>query len=160
MMSRKTISIRIAVIGLLVATLGVGFAGPASAQTIYTAYAHQTSVDPVNGGTISFPGALNCAPVTYKGYVRGDACFRPYGDKFYVRDTDADGYRVEMRGLGNWSGTPGFMCVDNSGKAAGWTVCDGWSGVIPENWELVLWATVWDGNTELSAAQWGPVSTC
>ena len=63
MTSRKSISIRIAVIAVLAATLGVGFAGPASAQTIYTAYAHQTSVDPVNGGTISFPGALNCAPV-------------------------------------------------------------------------------------------------
>jgi hypothetical protein len=155
----KLSSIRIALVAAVVALLGIGVASPASAQTIYTAYAHETSTDPTGGSPISFAGAMNCAPVVYKGLVRGDACFRATGDKFYVRDTDADGYRVEMRGLGNWSGTPGFLCDDNSGKAAGWTVCDGWASTIPEGRELVLWATVWNGNTELAAEQWGPSST-
>jgi len=155
----KRRSIRAASIAAAVAILVGSFATPASAQTIYTAYAHKTSTDPTGGSPISFPGAMNCAPVVYKSQVRGDACFRATGDKFYVRDTDADGYRVEMRGLGNWSGTPGFLCDDNLGKAAGWTVCDGWASTIPENWELVLWVTVWNGNTELAAEQWGPTST-
>jgi hypothetical protein len=155
----KRPAIRIASVAVAGAAMFFGFGSPASAQTIYTAYAHTTSTNPTGGSPISFPGANNCAPVIYKGYVRGDACFRPSGDKFYVRDTDGDGYRVEMRAVSNWSGTPGFDCVDNSGKAAGWTVCDGWSTVIPEGHELVLFVTVWNGNTELSAQQWGPSST-
>jgi hypothetical protein len=155
----KRPSIRIASIAVAVAALFFGFGSPAMAQTIYTAYAHETSTDPTGGQPISFPGANNCAPVIYKSVVRGDACFRATGDKFYVRDTDADGYRIEMRGLGNWSGTPGFLCDDNKGKAAGWTVCDGWASVIPEGWRLELFVTVWNGTTELAAEQWGPSST-
>ncbi|WP_159047018.1 hypothetical protein [Streptomyces pactum] len=117
----------------LVAFLG----GSASAATLHSEQASATSTSPTLDA--------NCNEVT--GYenpraTAGLACFRPYGDKFYVRDTLADGHHIEVRGTVNRTGD-NFRCYEHGGSSAGWQVCDGFHDEIPENstiyWEIGLW---------------------
>jgi hypothetical protein len=109
----------------------------ASAATLYTERASSTSTTPTLNA--------NCNEVT--GYenpraTAGLACFRPLGDKFYVRDTLGDGHHIEVRGTVNRTGD-NFRCYELGGASAGWQVCDSFADEIPENstiyWEIGLW---------------------
>ncbi|MBA0052413.1 hypothetical protein E0L36_16285 [Streptomyces sp. AJS327] len=55
--------------------------------------------------------------------VLGKACFKPYGDQFWIKDLRADGLHLEMRAM--YGGNPQtiFNCKNYHGKAGGWTVC-------------------------------------
>ncbi len=108
---------------------------------------------PVPGRRGRFPTTLdtNCNEVT--GYenpraTAGLACFRPYGDKFYVRDTLADGHHIEVRGTVNRTGD-NFRCHEHGGSAAGWQVCDGFHDEIPENSTIYREIGLWEGGTLL-----------
>lgn len=118
-------------------TLAIFLGTSASAATLYTERASATGTSPTLDA--------NCNEVN--GYensraTAGLACFRPLGDKFYVRDTLADGHHIEVRGTVNRTGDK-FRCYELSGSSAGWQVCDSFADEIPEHstiyWEIGLW---------------------
>lgn len=50
-------------------------------------------------------------------------CFMPYGDILWLRDTAADGKGVKIVWT-DLDGSRSGVCIDEQGKAAGWTRCN------------------------------------
>ncbi|MGP3973210.1 hypothetical protein ACTWQF_04075 [Streptomyces sp. 8N114] len=126
---------------LVAAILAVSFAGSASAREIYEERASKSNA----------PELGDCLVVNADREAAGIACFEKRGDDFYIKDSNADGYHIEMRGLIN-STNDGFRCYDYGGPKAGWQKCDSFSGKIPENREMLWHASAWDGKEQVSVA--------
>ncbi|WP_143659162.1 hypothetical protein [Streptomyces sp. SA15] len=93
----------------------------------------------VSGGP---PAGAACAT---GGWAEG--CFVKEGDEIWVRDTRADSYHAAVHWwLTGGSASDDRVCHDHAGKAAGWTVCDGLSGVIAENKNITIWPMTMDGD--------------
>ncbi|WP_444474877.1 hypothetical protein [Streptomyces inhibens] len=78
--------------------------------------------------------------------TRGEVCFEPNGDKFWVKDTMADGMTIDMRALYGGNTQTVFECRDSLGSAAGWTVCE-FSREMREGRQINFIAIAWKGNT-------------
>ncbi|MDI3419789.1 hypothetical protein [Streptomyces luteolus] len=100
-----------------------------------------TAVAAVEGHEATNPTASPPAGVTCSidGWVK--ACFEPYGDVMWVKDTKADGYpaRVYFYGYdGADSANEKQSCLNRHGADAGWTTCT-LSSVIPEDDQVIFW---------------------
>jgi hypothetical protein len=121
------------VLVVLAATTALSWTAQSAEATGYTQTAHETSTTPSLDG--------NCDIVGSPGYASGGtACFKAYGDHWYIKDNAADGDRLEVRGIAQWNTSVHFRCIDNAGKAAGWTVCD-FSSQVVEN-SSIAWVLV------------------
>ncbi|MGW7273335.1 hypothetical protein ACWGH5_22740 [Streptomyces sp. NPDC054864] len=78
------------------------------------------------------------------------ACFEKSGDKFWVKDTKADGHYSAM--LGSWG--PIFqgdmICRNKSGSDVGWMYCD-FSSEIPEHSKVWFRADTMEGDGIVSS---------
>lgn len=106
-------------------------AGTASAESGYKA-------KNVSGGPP--PGAA-CA---MGGWAEG--CYEARGDKIWVRDTRSDGHYAAVYWWLGDGASENRTCRDHHGKAAGWTVCDGLSGVIAEHDTITIWPVTMEGS--------------
>lgn len=136
---------RIVMVGVTTAALGVGVADAADAATVYRQTAHETSTVPKLDG--------NCDVVQESGYPGGGgvACFKPYGDHWFIKDQAADGAYVEVEGTAQWNTSVHFVCGDHAGKAAGWTVCD-FASQVRENSNIVWDVAVYKGGKLVSTS--------
>mgnify|MGYP001387872601 CR=1 FL=1 len=96
------------------------FVGPAHAIETMTGKSRDVSKAP--------PGGLSCADGRAIGVL---VCFEPYGDKFWIKDTLADGHHVAVS-FATGRGEIG-SCHNYHGKAAGWTLCDQFAKHISEH---------------------------
>jgi hypothetical protein len=100
-----------AVLASLVLSLGVvlGLASPAAAAT-----ENDYAVD-VDWNDDHYKSCISTT------YVEG--CLQPNGDVFWVKDNVANGHEVWIEWEDLDSGRYGY-CIDNLGKAKGWTACN------------------------------------
>ncbi|MFE9772984.1 hypothetical protein ACFYOV_15120 [Streptomyces sp. NPDC005931] len=134
----------------LVALLGT----TASAATLYTERATAAGSSPtIDAHCLTVPGYENPRAIA------GTACFKHYGDRFWIKDNLADGHHIEMRGQVNTTGD-NFRCYELSGSSAGWQICDSFSDNIPENAVLAWNIGLWEGNDLLrvGSERWSPTS--
>lgn len=127
------------VIPLLV--LGLFTGGPAVAQTIYTERGTASALSGSN---------LHCVSVMNPDRHRwaGRACFRPYGDRFFIKDTLADGHHVEVRAQVNVT-NDGLRCLPGGG---GWRVCNSFARVVPENARIAWTIQLREGSRVITSS--------
>ncbi|GAA0489961.1 hypothetical protein [Streptomyces olivaceiscleroticus] len=93
------------------------------AGDVHTKAWHVKNAKNVSGAPNS---KLVCTYVRSQGGTKthGKACFQPKGDKFWVKDTAADGLNITMRAMPSGNPQTFWDCRDYEGKAAGWTACN------------------------------------
>jgi len=124
-MSRKTslFLVALAALGMNVLTTT-----PATASSVYSKTATLTSSVP--------PFESWCVTIRRSGEAIGRACFEHYGDKFWIKDTKADGAGIYMWGELSPAGDT-FKCYNNGGADAGWQRC-GFASEMKEDQVIVF----------------------
>ena len=83
------------------------------------------------------------------GWAEG--CYVKNGDAIWVRDTRDDGHHAAVQWwTSGQSASDDHTCHDYSGKAAGWTVCDGLADVIAEHTNITFWPMTMEGGRIVS----------
>lgn len=115
---------------LLLTTLALLFTGATAAQ------AHPTGPN---------PDQVKCWSWVSLGGHLGTGCFEWYGDEFWVRDTEPDGYSVKLywESAQGWSGS----CRNSHGYDT-WHKCDG-TDYISEQDDVRWWLCLTDGPDEV-----------
>ncbi|MFI1622317.1 hypothetical protein ACH4VT_35945 [Streptomyces lydicus] len=74
----------------------------------------------------------------------GMACFRAKGDRVWIKDTaPGDGLRIEVRGMTNSNGNPGYRCYGN--HKGGWQVCN-FDRQMAEKRIFLWYVSTWKGS--------------
>ncbi|MET9023143.1 hypothetical protein ABZV93_24525 [Actinopolymorpha sp. NPDC004070] len=123
--------------GLLMAAAPM--VAPAAQAEIVTpgpesAYSYEWNTGVLTSGP---SGTYHCISTT-----GSTACYKPYGDKIYVKDTKADGYSAVMRWYTNYGR---WGTCRNPYKAGTWVVCD--KDFAEGSW-LNFRASRYDGETK------------
>jgi hypothetical protein len=126
---------RAAVAAFAATALVASFPGAASAKTVYSEKASATKGSPKLDG--------HCNSVNRGRKVAGMACFKKKGDRVWIRDRRADGLRVEVRGVVNSKGQPGFRCYGN--YKGGWRICDSFDRKMAEGHVFLWYVTLLKG---------------
>ncbi|SFP06162.1 MULTISPECIES: hypothetical protein [Actinomadura] len=146
-------------VGVSAFALVTVFSTPASAETIYTENAHNP------GGKVpcidySFVAVdASDLPTQTGDQVRMQACFERGGDKFWIRDTSADGYHPALYGYFRGGPDRKFWCHNYKGAGSGWKVCTGFHDKIPENKNITLIPQLFDGDKWITSGWVREVST-
>ncbi|MCX4506632.1 hypothetical protein OG582_38450 [Streptomyces anulatus] len=134
MRTRKSVTSLFAVGGLALGLMSIpAFAAPADPVALerqagdahaqdawHTKYAKNVSGGPKKTkGRVCVFVRTNPRPLV----TIGKACFKPKGDKFWIKDLRADGLHLEMRAIYSGNYQTVFNCKNYKGKRAGWTVC-------------------------------------
>lgn len=94
----------------------------ATASAAPTAGPSQANLASATRTQLPAPTTLK-ASTTCRGNNHGAyACFKSYGDKFYIKDTKDDGYAVAVVWRTDY-GKKG-ECLDTYGYGSGWSHCD------------------------------------
>ena len=86
----------------------------------------------------------------------GWACFKQYGDVFYIKDEVKDGHHLEIHAMVANADTGqliGIRCYETGGVASGWQACTSFGDNVPENSTLEINLGLYEKD---EALEWAP----
>lgn len=132
----------LAIVGLPLATASAAPTAPSQVQS--ASAAPRLTDATVRSGSV-------CRGNNHGAY----ACFKSYGDKFYIKDTKNDGYSVEVDFKTDYGRKGG--CFNTYGAGSGWAVCN---FNMKENHKLTFWTVDYTTYTlKYKYWSWGKTAT-